>query len=1051
MSSSFRTDRFSGLAPGADRPGPQLMEFAAAFSKASGRPLKTHQEIDAAAVADFRGFWKTMLETSNLRWSGQADPVCTDDDIEHAVFFPNVRLNFAANLLSPVFLDNDVAVSAIGEDGTPRDISRADLRAHVERLAAGLAELGLKPGDRVAAVTRNGAEAVIAALAVAALGAVYSSSAPNAGADAGIDRFSQIDPVILIANLAPADHDAGIAIADRVAAIAAALPTVRTIVALDLAPDMPEFDCPVVGMEQLMGPARLPLEEWPLMPFNHPLFVMFSSGTTGRPKCILHGAGGTLIEHIKEHRLHCDLNRHDSLFFHTSCAWMMWNWQLSALASGTRIILFDGMISDPEILWAICDALDVTVLGISPSYLRMCEAAGLSPRSNHRFPMLRAILSTGSILHDDQFRWLRKQVKDIPIHSVSGGTDMLGCLVMGSPLLAVEDGKSPCRSLGIDVRALGATAQQPVGELVCANPFPSRPIGFLNDPDGSRFHKSYFAQNAGLWTHGDLLEISPCGSIRMHGRSDGVLNIRGIRIGPAEIYRIVLAQPEVQDVLAAELAPPALANAAASAPAANALGTDSELMLFVALKDSLRLSPELARDIRQRLLETGSVAHVPAAIFQVSAVPVTRSGKQSEVAATDAINGRSVRNIESIANPDILEEMRAHAAAFERQRADSIVVPGVLTDPPMLIDYLRRLWEKHLHRTPIAPNDDFFDLGGSSLVAVRMFSEIRMTTGRDLPLNTLLHAPTISRLAAALAKSGEVDGSQMIQLRPGATGHPMFMIHSMAANVVELWPFQRLLQSPRPLYAIEAHGLRGDEPCRSVAAMAADYCRLMRSVQPKGPYCLGGYSFGGLVAFEIAQQLRRSGETVDRLIMIDALIDPSHLKLRDRPAYWLSKLRGFFRQDQMPPGTKAGIFAGLSRAIAVRVHRVRKALGLTAAGQDVYVEAHLAGLATELPRVREALRMAMKSYTPEPFDGVLTYVRPAIRGNFDAIAAWQRLTGCPITVHEAPGNHFTMMSEPANVAALAHIMDDLLKPDAADADNDVVPFPSRHRVLELAR
>ncbi|OPY94472.1 hypothetical protein A5906_12910 [Bradyrhizobium sacchari] len=724
----------------------QLTAFRQWCEARTGLNLSDHAAMDRFSVKEFRSFWRLFLEWCDLPREGAVEPVCVGDACETARFFPDLRLNYTECLLagSP---DQPVMTACHG-GGSRERFTRGALRVAVVGLASSLQRLGVRRGDHVAAIARNNAEVVIAALATAAVGATFASCAPDMGVPAILARFAPLDPVVLFGCLGAKPWDSGAPVAERVAGAAAGLPSLAAIVALDNG-SLPagERTVPLHRLADLLcdavGDGEGP--RWLRHPFNQPLFTMFSSGTTGPPKCIQHGAGGTLLEHVKEHRLHCDLAPGDKLLFQTSCGWMMWNWQLSALASGAELVLYDGPLEGPDTFWRIVAEERVTVFGTNPGYLHFCEQRRFSPGRAFDLSALRAVLSTGSILYPRQYDWVRDEVNGaMPLQSISGGTDIIGCFVLGNPNLPIHRGEIQCRSLGLDVRSLPPPddPEAGIGELVCANPFPSRPLGFHGDAGSTRFHAAYFAQNPGFWTHGDLIEVTPRGGWRLHGRSDGVLNVRGIRIGTAEIYRILDNIEEIREAIAVE-------------QQAEEEAGGSRMILLIVLREGLVLDDMLAKHIRSELARCGSPAFVPAGIAQVAALPVTFSGKRSEAAARDAVNGRPVRNRDALQNPECLKSIAKHpvlrAPPAIRAARGATPAGGVIRDGDRLRRELQAICEHVLGVSPIGWSENLLGLGADSLALVNLLLEIEGYAGRPMSLSAFLSAQSVEALATVLS------------------------------------------------------------------------------------------------------------------------------------------------------------------------------------------------------------------------------------------------------------------------------------------------------------
>jgi len=965
----------------------QLEEFVKYCEERAETSFEGPAAFHDFSVAQFREFWRLFLKWAELRRAGEADPVCTDDRCEFATFFPNLRLNYAENLLEPSDpeADGQIAIVARHGDGSRQELTRRELREQVRQLAAHLRALGIGRDDRVVAIAASNPEAIIAALAAAALGATFSSAAPEMGAPAILSRFEQLAPKLLFANTG----------SDSLTEVIQGLPSLETVVALDAENPPAETAVPVLRLDDLLAsppPAPLP-EGWQRFPFNHPLFILFTSGTTGPPKCIVHGAGGTLLEHLKEHRLHGDLRPADTLFFQTSAAWMMWNWQLSALACGARIIVYDGPVAEPDSLWKIVAEEEVTVFGTSPPYLQLCQDSGFSPRRAEPPRALRSVLSTGSVLRDWQYDWVAEEVGPVKLQSISGGTDIIGCFVLGHPELPVRRGMIQSRSLGLDVQALAAEttpSDSPVGELVCRNPFPSRPLGFLGDGDRSRFHGAYFAQNEGVWTHGDLIEFDGEGQARIHGRSDGVLNIQGVRIGPSEIYQALRDVSEVAEAMAVEQRRP----------------QGARLVLLVVLRNGAGLGGELGKRIRRAIAEQTTPLHVPELVVAVEELPVTHSGKRSERAGRAAVEGEAATNRKALANPDSLERIReavveAEAALARRNRA------ALSSDRPT-VDKVRALWESVLGLQGIDDGDDFFALGGTSLQAVRVFTQIRDRLGVELPLSVLMEAPTVAELAAVVEDPGK-HFEPLVLMRGGSGGPPLFFVHSIWGDVLGMRQLAVAMRGDVPVYGLRARGLQGEEPQSSVEEMAASYVEVIRSQQPHGPYRIAGHSFGGLLAFEIARLLTDQGEEIEWLGLIDAELSTEAHSPARRWGHRLALPYHYARAALRQPGKALHV---LLKAVPKLLRRGFSRFHRDAALAESEATWMEGASAAHQRLAAHFLRLAA-SYRPRPYRGSMTYFLPTVRRFHlfaDPLPVWRRVTAGEIEIERVPGPHVGMVA-----------------------------------------
>ena len=560
-------------------------------------------------------------------------------------FFPDARLNFAENLLKR--RDDMEALVFRGEDKAEYRVTYAELYDQVSRVRQALVAAGITSGDRLGGYIPNMPEAIVAMLAATSLGAIWSSCSPDFGVKGVLDRFGQIEPKIIFAadgyHYNGKSHDC----LEKLAEIVDALPSVEKTVIIPYANSAPIITGvrSAVMLEDLIADYAQEEIAFERFPFNHPLYIMYSSGTTGAPKCIVHGAGGTLLQHIKEHQLHCDIKPGDRVFFFTTCGWMMWNWLATALASQATLLLYDGspFYPDGNVLFDYADAEKATLFGTSAKFLDACIKAELQPIKTHSLESVRLLCSTGSPLAPDAFSWVYENIKkDVHLASIAGGTDLMGCFMLGNPTGPVWKGEIQCRALAMAVDVFdddGHAILGEKGELVCTKPFPSMPVCFYKDDGDAKYRSAYFERFDNVWCHGDYVEITEHGGIIIYGRSDATLNPGGVRIGTAEIYRQVEKLPEIVEGIVI----------------GQQWDNDVRVVLFVVLKEGLTLDDTLINTIRSEIRANCTPRHVPAKVIQVADIPRTKSGKITELAVRDVVHGRPVKNKEALANPAALE------------------------------------------------------------------------------------------------------------------------------------------------------------------------------------------------------------------------------------------------------------------------------------------------------------------------------------------------------------------------------------------------------------
>ncbi len=613
--------------------------------------IETYAALHAWSCAEREKFWYAVWEYCDVIGTPGGKILLDRARMPGARWFPEARLNFAENLLRQ--RDDTPAIIFWGEEQLKSQVTWNDLYNEVSRLAQALRAQGVKPGDRVAAYLPNLPGSVIGMLATASIGAVWSSCSPDFGARGVLDRFGQIEPKVLLAVDGYFYSGKSIDVLPRVAEIAAHLPTVKKVVIVPYTRAAPPLaGIPhAIDVRDFMAPFQPQEITFERLPFDHPLYILYSSGTTGVPKCIVHGAGGTLLQHLKEHQLHTDVKAGERLFYYTTCGWMMWNWLVSGLASRATLMLYDGspFVRRGRVLWDYAQSEKITVFGTAAKYIDAIAKLNLAPAVSHKLPHLKALLSTGSPLAPESFEYVYRNIKqDMHLASISGGTDIVSCFALGNPAAPVWRGEIQTPGLGMKVEVFdedGHALSSDKGELVCTTPFPSMPLGFWNDADGSKYHAAYFNVYPNVWRHGDYLEYTEHGGLIIYGRSDAVLNPGGVRIGTAEIYRQVEKLDEIEESLAI----------------GQDWNNDVRVILFVRLREGLTLDEALSARIKQQIRDNTTPRHVPDKVLQVSDIPRTRSGKIVELAVRNVVHNLPVKNIEALANPDALELFRGRA------------------------------------------------------------------------------------------------------------------------------------------------------------------------------------------------------------------------------------------------------------------------------------------------------------------------------------------------------------------------------------------------------
>jgi len=613
----------------------------------SGKTFNDYGELYNWSVTDIEKFWDSIWQLAYLKYSRTYDRVLTNPVMPGAKWFEGSKFNFAENLLR--YRDDKIAIVSSRENADTIRITYSELYSFVAKCAKGLKDFGVKEGDRIAGFVTNTPEAIIAMLATAGIGAIWSSCSPDFGIQGVLDRFGQIEPKILFTAEEYSYNGKIIDCREKIQKIADSISSIQKLIYIPRINDFNIKEINVIKEDKSLYFNTLLQNisdeiEFNQHSFNHPVYIMYSSGTTGIPKCIVHGAGGTLLQHYKELYLHTNLTREDTITYYTTCGWMMWNWLVSSLMVGATIFLYEGSPVYPNIktLWKNIEDEKITVFGTSPKFLKILEDSGIIPKKVFDLSSLKTILSTGSPLPEESFEWIYKNIKaDLQLSSISGGTDIISCFMLGNPILPVYPGEIQCRGLGMKVEAFdenGNSVIEKNGELVCTKPFPSMPVSFWNDPDGVKYTTAYFNDFPGIWKHGDFIKITENGGVIVYGRSDATLNPGGVRIGTAEIYRIVEAMEEIDD----------------SIIVGQNWKNDIRIILFVVMNKNHTFNEDLVKKIKSNIHTSASPRHVPHKVLQVEDIPRTLNGKKVELAVSRLIHGEKVENKAVLANPESL-------------------------------------------------------------------------------------------------------------------------------------------------------------------------------------------------------------------------------------------------------------------------------------------------------------------------------------------------------------------------------------------------------------